>query len=184
MFSVLESSLSDSDKVKQVEKLHKQFGHVSTENLKRLIKNTGEQDAGLMKIIDEVVQACDVCRKYKKPVPRPIVGLSRAENFNHSVALDLHELGPNLWYLHMIDEFTRFSNAVLIKEKYPVVIIRIFLKFWVSIFGDLKRYSVTTEENLLEKNFMKCVKHSVSKYQVPHPIHHGAMDCVRDIIEH
>ena len=26
-----------------------------------LIKNMGEQDAGLMKIIDEVVQACDVC---------------------------------------------------------------------------------------------------------------------------
>ena len=113
---VLESSLSHSDKVKQVEKLHKQFGHASTENLKCLIKNTSEQDAGLMKIIDEVVQACDVCGKYKKPVPRPIVGLSRAEDFNHSVALDLHELGPNLWYLHMIDEFTRFSNAVLIRD--------------------------------------------------------------------
>ena len=52
---VLESSLSHSDKVKQVEKLHKQFGHALTENLKSFIKNTGEQDAGLMKIIDEVV---------------------------------------------------------------------------------------------------------------------------------
>ena len=121
---VLESSLSHSDKVKQVEKLHKQFGHASTENLKHLIKNTGEQHAGLMKKIDEVVQACDVCRKYKKPVSRPIVGLSRAKDFNHSVALDLHELGPNLWYLHMIDEFSRFSNAVV---EYPVIIIRIFL---------------------------------------------------------
>ena len=35
----------------------------------------------------------------------------------------------------MIDEFTRFSNAVLIREKYPVVIIRNFLRFQVSIFG-------------------------------------------------
>ena len=125
--------------MKQVEKLHKQFGHASTENLKHLLKNTGEQDAGLIKTIDEVVQACDVCRKYKKPVPRPIVGLSRAKDFNHFVALDLHELGPNLWYLHMIDEFTSFSNAVLIREKYPVVIIRNFLKFWVSIFGAPKK---------------------------------------------
>ena len=82
-----------------------------------------------MKIIDEVVQACDVCRKYEKPVPRPFVGLSRAEDFNNSVALDLREPGTNLWYLHMIDEFTRFSNAVLIREKYPVVIIKNFLKF-------------------------------------------------------
>ena len=32
----LESSLSHSDKVTQVEKLHKQFGHASTENLKHL----------------------------------------------------------------------------------------------------------------------------------------------------
>ena len=79
----------------------------------------------------------------------------------------------------MIGEFTRFSNAVLITEKYPVV--RNFLKFWVSILVHLKRDSVTMEENLLDKNFMKCVKHSISKHQVPHPIHHGAMDCVRDI---
>ena len=121
--------------MKQVETLHKQFGHASTENLKHLIKNTSEQNAGLMKIIDEAVQECDVCRKYKKPVPRPIVGLSRAEDFTHSLALDLHELEQNLWYLHIIDEFTRFSNAVLIREKYPVVIIRNFLEFRVKHFG-------------------------------------------------
>ena len=51
---VLESSLSHSDKVKQVETWHKQFGHASTGNMKCFIDNTGEQDAGLMKIIDEV----------------------------------------------------------------------------------------------------------------------------------
>ncbi len=79
---VLEDNLSDSDKVKKIQKLHKQFSHASKEDLKRLIKNAGTQDPNLMKIIAEVVETCNVCKKYKKPAPRPVVGLSRAEDFN------------------------------------------------------------------------------------------------------
>ena len=48
------------------------------------------------------------------------------------VAMDLHQLGPDLWYLHFIDEFSRFSNAVTIKIKSKDIIIKIFLKYWIS----------------------------------------------------
>ena len=51
------------------------------------------------------------------------------------IAMDLHQLGPNLWYLHLIDEFSRFSNAVIIKSKSTDIIIKMFLKYWISLFG-------------------------------------------------
>ena len=51
------------------------------------------------------------------------------------VAMDLHQLGDNLWYLHFMDEFSRFNNGVFIKSKQSNIIIQNFLKHWISIFG-------------------------------------------------
>ena len=47
--------------------------------------------------------------------------------------MDLHQLGENIWYLHVIDEFTRYSNAAVIRKKDASV--RVFMKCWISIFG-------------------------------------------------
>ena len=35
--------------------------------------------------------------------------------------MDLHQLGPNLWYLHLTDEFSRFSKAVIIKANLQIL---------------------------------------------------------------
>ena len=49
------------------------------------------------------------------------------------ISMDLHQLEPNMWYMHIIDEFTRFSNAHIIRHKDATV--RIFMKCWISMFG-------------------------------------------------
>ena len=49
--------------------------------------------------------------------------------------MDLHYIDKNLWYSHMIDEFSRYSNAVIIKSKQPAVIIQNFIQNWISLFG-------------------------------------------------
>ena len=49
--------------------------------------------------------------------------------FNDTVAMDLHQLGPNLWYLHLILDFSRFSNVVIMKSKSTDMIIKMFLKY-------------------------------------------------------
>ena len=36
---------------------------------------------------------------------------------------------------HLINEFSRLSNAVIIKIKSTYTIIKIFLKYWVGLFG-------------------------------------------------
>ena len=50
------------------------------------------------------------------------------------VAMDLHQLDENLWYLYFIYELSGFSNIV-VKSKQSNIIIQNFLKHWISIFG-------------------------------------------------
>ena len=39
--------------------------------------------------------------------------------------MDSHQVGPNLWYLHLINEFSKFSNSVIIKSKSTDIIIKV-----------------------------------------------------------
>ena len=90
--------------------------------MKRPFKNAGKLNSEITSLIDATVKKCKTCKVYKKP--SPIVGLSRATDFNQTVAVDFHQLSDNLWYFQMIDEFTRFSNAVIIKSKATPVVIK------------------------------------------------------------
>ena len=72
---------------------------------------------------------------YRKANPKPIVGFSWTTDFNQTVGMDSHQLEENVWYLHIIDEFTRVSNAIIIRNKGTSAVIKKFLQSWISIFG-------------------------------------------------
>ena len=120
-------------------KIAYQFGHASPNNLRDLLKNPGLFSTEISKLINEVCDNCIICKTHKKPPPGPVVGLPRATTFNHTVAMDLHSLDKNIWYFHIIDKFTRFSNVTIIKSKSPTIIIKNFLQNWISIFGGLPK---------------------------------------------
>ena len=132
---IFEESETVEEKRKKLTKLHKQFGHASNNNLLHLIKNAGLDTKNISKIVEEITKQCNICKLYKKPLPRPAVSIPKSLSFNEIVAMDLRQLGDNLWHLHFIDEFSRFSNVVVIKSKQSNVIIQNFLKHWISIFG-------------------------------------------------
>ena len=121
-----------------VVKLHKQFGHATAENLRKLLTNSGISDKNVLKLVDEVVDNCLPCITHKRRPARPAVGLPRAYDFNHQVAMDLHQLEPKLWFMHIIDEFSRYSNAIIIRHKDESVI-KVFMKCWISLFGAPKK---------------------------------------------
>ena len=87
----------------------------------------------MSKGIDNVISNCEICIKYRKAPPKPIVGFSKASDFNDTISIDLHQLLPNVWYMHIIDEFSRLSNAAIIKSKTETV--KMLLMKWISIFG-------------------------------------------------
>ena len=108
-------------------KLHKQFGLASYKCLKSLPKNAGVSKQDTFEILDEICKECNTYLLLKKPPPSPAVGLPLASDFNETVAMDLHELGQSVWYLHLIDEFTCLNAASLVHTKAQPVIMTEFL---------------------------------------------------------
>ena len=101
--------------------------------MKKLLKNGNLLNSEINKIIEDVVYACDTCTRFKKPPPRPIVGLPKSLEFNDVVSVDLHYIKQDLYYLHVTDEFTRYSQAAIMKRKSESA--KVFLCSWIGIFG-------------------------------------------------
>lgn len=128
-------NMSPDQKRKTLRKLHKQFGHANYNRLSQLLKSAGTTDIETLNLLDLVIQNCEICVTNKKAVPRPVVGLPLATDFNETVAVDLHELEHNVWYLHIIDEFTRFSAGSIMRSKRPSEFVRKFLEYWIAVYG-------------------------------------------------
>uniref|UniRef100_M4AZE1 Integrase catalytic domain-containing protein n=1 Tax=Xiphophorus maculatus TaxID=8083 RepID=M4AZE1_XIPMA len=127
--------MNTSEKMKVLEKLHKQFGHASADKIQRLLTNSGNKDTECDSLLKKVVNQCEVCQKYCKTKPKPAVGLPLASTYNETVAVDLHELEPGVWYLHIIDQFTRFSAGSVLTTKRSSEIVKRFIHDWISVHG-------------------------------------------------
>ena len=66
-------------------KLHRQFGHPTSDRLIKLIRNAGINDKLLEKEIVSISQQCIYCLQYKSAPPRPVVSMPLANSFNESV---------------------------------------------------------------------------------------------------
>ena len=127
---------SDDNQANQrkIIKLHKQFAHPSADRLKQLIRNSGVIDPEIDSIVDRVSADCDICKRYRKPPPRPVVGFPLASEFNQVVAMDIKFISGTP-VLHMIDHATRYSMASRVRNKKPETIIDCVLNHWIRIFG-------------------------------------------------
>ena len=115
-------------------KLHRQFAHPSAERLIKLVLSQGKECEDLVKAIQEVTNNCEVCIVYRRPPPRPVVGFSMATRFNQCVAMDLKKFGK-VWVLHMICHATRLIAGAVIRNKYPMLVIKGVMQHWVCIYG-------------------------------------------------
>ena len=103
--------------------------------MRRLLNNASPLNSETSKLIEKVYNSCKTCLMYKNPSHRPVVGLSKASNFNDTIVMDLHQLGENLCYFDLIDEFSRFSSAIIVKTKSSKIITEKFLRNWITVFG-------------------------------------------------
>ena len=89
---ILHTEFMNGDRKKIASKLHYQFSHPDSEpgKLIQLVKSAGMgHDTELIANIKQVSGSCKICLEYKRPSPRPIVGLPLATTFNEVVAMDL-----------------------------------------------------------------------------------------------
>jgi transposase InsO family protein len=123
-------------------KLHRCFGHPSAGRLLRLINSAGEtwsRNESLKREINEVTNNCDVCKVFKKPPPRPRVGLPMASEFQEVVAMDL-KMYQGRQILHLVDLCTRLSAAIFIADKKRDTIISALFRIWLSVYGAPQKF--------------------------------------------
>ena len=82
-----------------------------------------------------MTENCEICKRYKKPPPIPIVGLPLATTLNECVAMDLIVI-KGKYVLHLIDVFTRFSLGCVRNSKKQEVITDAIMKIWIGFFGN------------------------------------------------
>ena len=137
-FTFVSGTQENELSAKNFYKLHVQFGHCTANRLVSLLKSSRYWTGKSKDVIHEIIDNCEVCRVYRRPSFKPVVGLPHSYRFNECVAMDLHqvtELGKNSWYLHIIDLFSKFSVATLIDNKMSSTIVNEFIVIWVSVFG-------------------------------------------------
>ena len=127
-------STDGKDLNKVAQKLHNQFGHPSDARLIKMIINAGIQNKDLERKIVDVSKNCRTCQKFKKPVPRPVVSIPLANNFNEVIAIDLKSY-ENQYFLVIVDIFTKYCAAALINNKKPETIVENMFSSWITIFG-------------------------------------------------
>ena len=146
--SLKESKLSSE----QIRKLHIQFGHCSEVALTRLLK--GAKISFDMKSLRSVCSDCEICHRRSYPARKPVVSVPLASESNDLVALDLHYISENSWYLHMICLFSKFSVATVITSKKPESIIGALMTRWISIFGRPKTGFLTDNGGEFANNLL------------------------------
>ena len=119
-------------------KLHRQFGHPSAERLIKMIRNSGCNNSALEKEIICLSEKCEICKKFRKPSPKPVVSLPLAENFNETIAMDLKSYGK-VYFLVIVDVYTKFCAAAVINNKRPETIIENLFSSWITLFGAPKK---------------------------------------------
>ena len=127
-------SLSEAE----ISKLHRQFGHCSADKLSSLVRNAGNKVSASIETIGKIIEKCEICRQFGRSSPKPVTCLPLSVSWNETIAMDLHkmvELGKGVWYLHIIDLFTRFSVAIFIKNKRAETIVEQFAINWGLAFG-------------------------------------------------
>ena len=144
------------EKQRKAVKLHRQFAHASKERLLKLLRNGGCEDKEFLKAVEKCCEDCEFCGKYRRPKPRPVVALPKADKFNQVVAMDLKEVTKGkLWILHIVDSATRYTAAALIHSKKKEVIVGKIFQIWLAYFGSPVKFHSDCGGEFVNAAFME-----------------------------
>lgn len=127
-------ALNGRDVEKAALKLHRQFGHPTSEKLIKLISKAGIKNSKLEQAVQKVTKESETCFKFQKPKPRPIVSMPMASKFNEAIAMDLKVWGSK-YFLVIVDLAARYCTATVIGNKCAATIIKALFQCWIVTFG-------------------------------------------------
>ena len=134
VFSVKLEDMDRKEKYKTLNKLHRQFAHPPVNKIKSLLHDAKLWKEDYLELLEDIERKCDLCKRYTKTPPRPVVSMPMATRFNEKIAMDLKQW-KGRWILHMIDMWSRYTISVFINRKRPSDVINALMQRWVGVFG-------------------------------------------------
>ena len=114
-------------------KLHVRWFHCTAARMRNMLQAIGVSDKTL-KLIDNVVSTCRICRLWKRPSPKPYTSAHLSTTFNEIVQVDILFYQESM-ILHMIDETTRWTAASILNSRSAHDICSTLTNSWFRLFG-------------------------------------------------
>ena len=127
----------ESTQMKALRKIHLQFGHRPKHQFVTILKEAGKWQEQFSKMIDRIMERCEGCILRSRTPDRPAVAPPLANDFGQVLGMDLKIWDKNkgIYILYMIDIFTRYQVATVIKSKEASEVVKAFTTKWLPIFG-------------------------------------------------
>jgi transposase InsO family protein len=136
MFSVRLLEADEETQIKTLDKIHKQFGHRSKRAFVEVLKTAENWHPKFSKMINKIISGCEGCIMRKRNPDRPAVALPMSNDFNQVVTMDL-KIWRGKYILYLIDSFTRYTMATVVKKKEPSCIVDAIMDKWIQYFGKM-----------------------------------------------
>ena len=130
VFNVAVDRLEGKDLRKHLIKVHKNLGHKSEQQILRLFKMAGNDSKAIREMLKNIVNTCNVCKRFRKTPPRPRIALAKANSTNEVVSVDLKEKGSR-YILYICNEFSGFMAAEVIPNKLPDTVLSALNRKWI-----------------------------------------------------
>ena len=132
---------NDKEQEKALAKLHLQFGHRPKKVFVTILKEAGKWQEKFSEMIDSIMDKCEGCLLRKRTPDRPAVAPPMANDFGQVLTIDLKvwDMKKGIYIMYMIDLFTRFQVAAVIRSKEPQEIVKTLLLKWMPIFGRVEK---------------------------------------------
>ena len=114
---------------KELRKIHKILAHKPPEDLLKLFRDAGNEEKDLKEIgakLATLFKRCKVCTIFRRKEELPKTAMPKATEMNETVSIDLKPVGALLknniqdkrQLVYMVDEFTGFMKAKIVKDKH------------------------------------------------------------------
>lgn len=119
----------------ELRRLHRRFGHPSTDKLMKLLKRSTLENigSGTRRILEAIEKHCDPCQRYAQKPRRFKFTLRDDKDFNHTVYVDIFYIESKP-VLHVVDEATNFQAAKWLENMSSEALWRALRMCWIDVY--------------------------------------------------
>ena len=115
-------------------RFHEGSGHKGKSSMVHALVQANMLEPGTRVEVENIIDSCNICKKYKRSMPRRKTTLPKVTHQNQIVTWDLKDWGEG-YILWMIDSFSQFIKGVYVANKKMETIMEAMYYSWICNFG-------------------------------------------------